>query len=146
MDLSLTIADSFEVISGQFFDVDSVYVKNSRKYIRFDGPLYATFTEKFTMIEGVGTNAGIADDYWGNYSTYLLCSYKDNNIEYQNDSPIYNGQCTSFSTGIEENIKVNKQQLLKIVDVLGRESMPQPNVPLFYIYRDGTVEKRIVVE
>ena len=35
------------------------------------------------------------------------------------------------------------KQLLRIIDVLGRESEPQPNVPLFYIYTDGTVEKRL---
>ena len=33
----------------------------------------------------------------------------------------------------------------KIIDVLGRESKPKSNVPLFYIYDDGTVEKKIVV-
>ena len=36
--------------------------------------------------------------------------------------------------------------LMKVVDVLGSESKPTPNVPLFYRYDDGTVEKRIVVE
>ena len=40
----------------------------------------------------------------------------------------------------------SKKQLLRIIDVLGRKSKPQPNVPLFYIYDDGTVEKRIIVE
>ena len=41
---------------------------------------------------------------------------------------------------------IKPRQLLRIVDVLGRESKPKPNVPLFYIYTDGTVEKRIVIE
>ncbi|MDC0204689.1 CotH kinase family protein, partial [Flavobacteriales bacterium] len=36
--------------------------------------------------------------------------------------------------------------LLKIFDVVGRESKPKPNVLLLYIYDDGTVEKRIVIE
>ena len=35
---------------------------------------------------------------------------------------------------------------IKIVDVLGRETSPKSNTPLFYIYDDGTVEKRIVIE
>jgi hypothetical protein len=29
---------------------------------------------------------------------------------------------------------------------LGRESKPKKNTALFYIYSDGTVEKRIVIE
>jgi len=36
--------------------------------------------------------------------------------------------------------------LIKIVDVLGRETKPKKNTPLFYMYDDGTVEKRILVE
>jgi len=51
----------------------------------------------------------------------------------------------STVTGIDE-VGYNNRQLLKIVDVLGRESKPNSNTPLFYIYSDGTVEKRIVVE
>jgi hypothetical protein len=38
------------------------------------------------------------------------------------------------------------KKLLKIVDVLGREVLPTSNTPLFYIYDDGTVEKRIIIE
>ena len=53
-------------------------------------------------------------------------------------------QAVCNATAIEENMTT--KQLLKITDVLGRESEPIPNVPLFYRYDDGTVEKRIVVE
>jgi len=37
------------------------------------------------------------------------------------------------------------KQLLKVTDLLGRETK-HTNQPLFYIYNDGTVEKRIVIE
>jgi len=37
-------------------------------------------------------------------------------------------------------------QLQGITDVLGRESKAVPNVPLFYHYDDGTVEKKIILE
>jgi len=33
-----------------------------------------------------------------------------------------------------------------MVDILGRETQLRNNTPLFYIYDDGTVEKRIVIE
>jgi len=46
-------------------------------------------------------------------------------------------------TGIEENSTT--KQLFKVTDLLGRETK-QTNQPLFYIYDDGTVEKRIVIE
>ena len=49
------------------------------------------------------------------------------------------------TTGID-NIFPNNKQLIKIVDVLGREITGVKNEPLFYIYDDGTVEKRIILE
>ena len=48
-------------------------------------------------------------------------------------------------TSINEITNKNKS-LLKIVDVLGREVLPTSNTPLFYIYDDGTVEKKIIIE
>jgi hypothetical protein len=48
------------------------------------------------------------------------------------------------STVIEQNLKVKK--LVSIVDVFGRETNPKPNTPLFFIYDDGTVEKRLTIE
>jgi len=44
-------------------------------------------------------------------------------------------------TAIEE--QTTNKELLRTIDVLGRETK---NRPLFYIYDDGTVEKRIVIE
>jgi hypothetical protein len=50
------------------------------------------------------------------------------------------------SVGIQENISI-KKELIKIVDVLGRETNKQnTNTPLFYIYDDGSVEKKIIIE
>ena len=47
------------------------------------------------------------------------------------------------TTGIEEH-NTNKQ-LLKVTDLLGCETK-QTKQPLLYLYDDGTVEKRIVIE
>jgi len=57
-------------------------------------------------------------------------------------------ECDSISTSLEENYSNLKsiKKLIKIVDVLGRETKKAKNEPLFYIYDDGTVEKRITVE
>ena len=46
-----------------------------------------------------------------------------------------------------KNITAEKSvELIKIIDVLGKVTIPKPNTPLFYIYKDGTVEKRILVK
>ena len=44
-----------------------------------------------------------------------------------------------------EDLNTNFKKLIKITDLLGRETK-QTNQPLFYIYDDGTVEKRITID
>ena len=41
---------------------------------------------------------------------------------------------------------VSNKELLKVTDLLGRETKGTKNEVLFYIYDDGTVEKRIIIE
>ena len=53
-----------------------------------------------------------------------------------------NGNVTStFNIAINPNRKLEKT-----VDILGRETKGKKNQPLFYIYDDGTVEKKIIIE
>ena len=58
-------------------------------------------------------------------------------IQYPNSFQI------TLATSIEEH--TTKKGLIKIIDLSGRE-IKQTNQPLFYIYNDGTVEKRIIIE
>ena len=51
-----------------------------------------------------------------------------------------------IGTTINESSIGTNHNLLKIINMLGQETTPKPNQPLFYIYDDGTVEKRIVIE
>ena len=56
---------------------------------------------------------------------------------------------TSFSTncsvsGVDD--KLPNKRLLKVVDIFGRTISPKPNIPLLYIFDDGTVEKKLFVE
>ena len=48
------------------------------------------------------------------------------------------------TTAIKEH--TTKKELLKITDILGREKKGKKNELLFYIYDDGTVEKKINIE
>ena len=41
---------------------------------------------------------------------------------------------------------VTNNKLIRIIDVLGKEITNKKHTPLFYIFEDGTVEKRIVIE
>ena len=51
------------------------------------------------------------------------------------------------ASGVAHYSITKPKKLLRIIDVLGRErKRQQPDVPLFYIYDDGTVEKRLIIE
>ncbi|MDB4655469.1 choice-of-anchor J domain-containing protein [Flavobacteriales bacterium] len=51
--------------------------------------------------------------------------------------------CSNDPTGIQDATRTQKRTLLRITDVLGRETKPKLGQLLMYIYSDGTVEKKI---
>jgi len=59
------------------------------------------------------------------------------------DSTMYFSTNCSGTTSIQEH--TTNKELLKVTDLLGRETKGT-NQPLLYLYDDGTVEKRIVIE
>ncbi len=69
------------------------------------------------------------DDWQWSYANWLLVDAQQ----------YFSNNCSG--TDIEEH--TTNKELLRTIDVLGRETKKQP---LFYIYDDGTVEKRIVIE
>ena len=54
--------------------------------------------------------------------------------------------CQMLSEIDEYQIINQNRNLLYITDILGRKITKKCNTPLFYIYDDGTVEKRFIVE
>jgi len=74
--------------------------------------------------------------------------------QWAGSNPIFPGQYLSLSdcqaacnlTSINTLVNTEKKILIKVIDILGRQSKGLKNQPLFYIYDDGTVEKRIIVK
>ena len=104
-----------------------------------------------------GNNVNLSDCYIS-FSPLLYCIEADDSVYMNNnwqqhfnpiDSQYYfsnncSNFCSSISTLIQEH-STNKE-LLKVTDLLGRETKGTKNEPLLYLYDDGTVEKRIIVE
>ena len=94
------------------------------------------------------------DTTWYNYSIssqsllpiYPITSYfvYTNSLTFMSDTCALTFNSTT-TTGISD-IGNSKSNLVKITDMLGQETPHRKNTPLFYIYDDGTVEKRIVIE
>lgn len=53
--------------------------------------------------------------------------------------------CSENVTSLSVN-HLDRKQLLKITNLLGQETPIRKNTPMFYIYDDGTVEKKIIIE
>ena len=69
-----------------------------------------------------------------------ISSELGDNVYFIDSSIIINCPSTTI-----ENIGSLKR-LVKVVDLLGRESNEENNKILFYLYSDGTVEKKIIIE
>jgi polyhydroxybutyrate depolymerase len=103
-----------------------------------------TYVEELKVIGG-------GHDWPGSFGNLTI----DSNIEIWEFVSRYNinGLIGCITTSIDENngqnynkVFPNNKQLIKIVDLLGRESKDLKSQPLFYIYDDGTVEKKIIIE
>ena len=62
-----------------------------------------------------------------------------NNIDPQH---YFSNNC-SVTTALYESLITNK--LIKTIDIFGRKTIIKLNSPLFYIYEDGTIEKKVIV-
>jgi len=110
--------------------------------------IYWAQVSNMGILDDAQTASGIANE-WEPYNATLLQSMDVLMYALITD-PAYklpllapDGNYCPNTTSISE-INTNKK-LLNIIDVLGRETK-QTNQPLFYLYDDGTVEKRIVIE
>ena len=67
--------------------------------------------------------------------------------DYENNLFLDNINISASGTSFIDEMNNTERTLIKIVDVLGRPiiNTKQKNTPLFYIYDDGTVEKKIIV-
>jgi len=58
-------------------------------------------------------------------------------------SPYWNDCGITF---IQPIAIIKEREIVKVIDLLARENKGAQNQPLFYIYDDGTVEKKIILE
>lgn len=54
--------------------------------------------------------------------------------------------CYYACTWALDELNASEREIVKIVDLMGRESKDQENTVLIYVYSDGTAEKRVRIE
>jgi len=93
-----------------------------------------------------GNNLGLWY-FTATFNTDLYCIDVDEvanaNAYWEKDSG-----CVFFTDCFPSSIKnyTFNKKLIKVLDVFGRSITPEPNMTLFYIYDDGTVERKIKID
>ncbi len=100
--------------------------------------LYATFSYDTIVANGSYFWNGNTLTSSGSYSILLA-----NTVGC--DSTAFLNLTISNSTNIQQ-IPTNAKIIVKIVDLLGRQTKAVKNKLLFYIYNDGSIEKRVILE
>ena len=133
--------DTDPAFTTPWTEVTASNVPADRRFIMSNGPFNLDTNTSYTL-EYAFVFAWDSTNINGG-SLPLLFDYT------QNIQDFYDGILTmpcSNINAINEVSTLSKGRLVKIFDVLGRETIPKSNIPLFYIYDDGTVEKRITVD
>ena len=99
----------------------------------YDSQSYDTLFSNFGIVWN-GQNLSLSGDY-----THLL-------LNSSGCDSIANINFTFKLTGISDMNTLQRRYLVKVTDLLGREASKSRGKTLFYIYSDGTVEKRIVIK
>ena len=98
---------------------------------------------EMSLCEYIMQSCGIISIFNNNPISNIFYDYSSN----MSDSTIFfYSYIASSIDDINTENQTNKRNLISITDVLGRETKDKKNTPLFYIYDDGTVEKRIVID
>mgnify|MGYP006147000907 FL=1 len=110
--------------------------------------------EKYTInilnfsISVAGTNVPVPDH---SYEVIIMTEMNGSNLVHPPNCPNLtvwdedSCSCINQSTSTIE-LYQNKRELLKITNIFGQSTKEKKNTPLFYIYDDGTLEKRIILE
>ena len=78
----------------------------------------------------------------------LSCHFDNGNLFYSQldsiEQCIYSGSHI-ISSSIE-HLNINQNQIIKIINILGQETEHKNNIPLFFIYENGLVKKRLIID
>ena len=143
---------------GQFVTIPNPYPANA--WYHYDDQtcdyecmmieyMYWALVSNMGILDDSQTASGIANE-WEPYNASLLQSTDTlmyaliTDAQYKLPQIAPDGNYCPNTTSISEIQKEKK--LIKITDVLGRETKAKNNNSLFYIYDDGSVEKKIIIE
>ena len=76
--------------------------------------------------------------------TYSINNWSTTDGFYIDPQHYYDSNCLGTTLISEEGL-YKSRKIVKIINILGKEVTFSENTPLFYIYDDGTIEKKITI-
>jgi peptidylprolyl isomerase len=112
----------------QFFInlVDNTYLDFDKPPFTSKHPVFGITTSGFNIVEDIG-------DVQTNFNDVPYIDVIMDSVRISDNQTYTNFFSDNYNS-----------KLLKIVDILGKETYPHSNMPLFYIYENGMVEKIII--
>ena len=111
--------------------------------------MYWALVSNMGILDNAQTTSGIANE-WEPYNATLLQSMDIlmydliTDVQYKLPQLSPDGNYCPTPSSITEIH--TERKLIKIIDLLGRTTIATNNNPLFYIYDNGSVEKKIIIE
>jgi hypothetical protein len=132
------------LIGNYYYSISGAYTDTLTSVNGCDSVVntYLTIEQNTSSYDTLSVNASIV---WNGMPLNISGDYSVTLPNSAGCDSIANLNLTVTTTGISD-IANNKSKLIKITDMLGQETPYRRNTPLFYIYDDGTVEKKVVIE
>jgi|TARA_B110000091_G_scaffold212747_1_gene260197 hypothetical protein len=122
---------SAEIVNNKYNIYISYFQNNLSK---FSAPLLISDTSLYSETSLL--------DVCSNNNLLHLSYFSGNGQAYQTYHQL---SINGMNLGIINN-ESKKKKLSKMFNILGQETTPKSNTPLFYLFDDGTVEKKIIIE
>ena len=138
-----SICDGDSILfDSSFVHNENVYITTSYDSIGYSDILIMNLTVDFNIvsIQNISINSGDSIFVGGAYQT-TEGIYTDTFVNQNGCDSVVTANLTINITSISQ--QHYNRKLVKIIDLLGRETIEKRNTPLFYIYDDGTVERKI---
>ena len=161
-DFDLEIGDSINISNpmSPFVTNPGYYIVDSLVSLELQNGLYyevfylssssVNINESAVWIEGIGS-LSLINAPGGtpnvNGPGKLSCYFNKGDLVYSQLDSINTCILVNQVTSSELlNSRINNRKLINVMDILGRKTTPISNILLLYIYDDGTVEKKIIIE
>ena len=140
---NLTVTDEIALNS-----IDSVFIEGDY-YRRFNfDPLTTVVGSNYYWIEGIGSRFGFFPYFYAfEQGLSFDCFHEDpDSLLIQPTFSYAHGNAGCKFVSLQESELNTEKELVRITDLMGRESKDIPNTTLIYIYSDGTIEKKYRLE